>query len=187
MIEFLVDFLTAASWQTVVFVFVAKVFEVTLSTLRLIIVNRGFKLEGAIVSFIEVLIWVFVATEVVNDVRTAPLLGIIYALGFSVGVYVGSMVEKKMAFGMVMLNIIVPIENAVALEKYIRDKKIGLTTFEAHGLKSNKVVMMLYTNRKNLNELKAGITEIEPHALVAENDVVKLTGGSVPKKHRLIK
>ena len=47
----------------------------------------------------KLLIWVFVASQVVNDVKTAPLLGIVYALGYGVGVIAGSIVEKKMAFG----------------------------------------------------------------------------------------
>ncbi|WP_035357542.1 DUF2179 domain-containing protein [Acholeplasma granularum] len=187
MIDFLIDFLTAAPWYTVLFVFVAKVIEVTLSTTRLIIVNRGFKLEGAIVSFIEVLIWVFVASQVVNDVKTAPLLGIIYAFGYAVGVFVGSIVENKMAFGKVMLHIILPTKNAKEVAKYIRDQKIGLTTIEAKGIKDDKLVFITYTNRKNLSELILGIESIEPDALIAENDVVKLTGGTVPKRQRIVK
>ncbi|HHX76507.1 MAG TPA: DUF2179 domain-containing protein [Acholeplasmataceae bacterium] len=187
MLDFIVDFFTAASWYTILFVFVAKVIEVTLSTVRIIIVNRGFKIPGAVISFIEVLIWVFVASQVVNDVNKAPLLGIVYALGYAVGVIVGSIVEKKMAFGKVMLNIIIPSKNADAVSKYIREQNIGLTTIEAKGLKSNRLVLMLYTHRKNIINIKAGIEKIEPEALIAENDVVTLSGGTVPKKAGIIK
>lgn len=187
MIDFLINFFTAAPWYIILFVFVAKVIEVTLTTVRIIIVNRGFKLPGAIVSFIEVLIWVFVASQVVNDVSTAPLLGIVYALGYAVGVFVGTTIERRLAFGKVMLNVIIPLDNKDDVCKYIRDQKIGLTTIDAKGLNSDKLVLMFYTNRKNINDVKQGILYLEPKALIAENDIVEISGGTVPKRVRVVK
>lgn len=181
------DFFTAAPWYVLLFVFAAKALEVTLTTIRIILVNRGFKLPGAVLSFIEVLIWVFVASQVINDVNSAPLLGVVYALGYAVGVYIGTTVEKKLAFGKVMLNIIIPYDNAEKLMKCIRDKKIGLTTVNARGLESDKLVLLLYANRKNIDKLKLAILEVEPRALIAENDVVTLSGGTVPKREHIIK
>lgn len=185
--DFLTNFFTASPWYVILFVFVAKVIEVTLTTVRIIIVNRGFKLPGAIVSFIEVLIWVFVASQVVNDVSSAPLLGITYALGYAVGVYVGTIVEKKLAFGKVMLNVIIPLESEEIVSDYIRDQRIGLTTIEAKGLNSDKLVLMLYTNRKNIDSLKNAIVELEPKSLIGENDVVTISGGTVPKRVKIVK
>ncbi len=185
--EILINFFTASPWYILLFVFVAKVVEVTLTTVRIIIVNRGFKLSGAIVSFIEVLIWVFVASQVVKDVSTAPLLGVIYALGYAVGVFVGTAIEKKLAFGKVMLNLIIPLESEPQVSKYIRDLKIGLTTIDAKGLNSKRVFLILYTNRKNIELLKKAVLCIEPKALIAENDVVTMSGGTVPKRVKLIK
>ena len=44
MIDFVINFFTASPWYIILFVFFAKVVEVTLTTVRIIIVNRGFKL-----------------------------------------------------------------------------------------------------------------------------------------------
>ena len=184
--DWIVNFFTASPWYVILLVFIAKVVEVTLTTLRIIIVQRGFKLPGAVLSFVEVLIWVFVASQVVKDVATAPLLGITYALGYAVGVYVGAFVEKKLAFGRVMLNVIIPLESEEVVSTYIRDQKIGLTTIEAKGANSDKLVLMLYTNRKNIDELKQSIMNLEPTALIAENDVVTVQGGTVPKEQVLL-
>lgn len=185
--EWIVNFFTAAPWYIILFVFFAKVVEVALTTVRIILVQRGFKVQGAALSFIELIIWVFVASQVINDVKTAPLLGIMYALGYAVGVYVGSIVEKKLAFGKVMLNVIIPIESEEVVSKHIRDQNIGLTQIQARGLTSEKVVLMLYANRKNIDVLMAQILELEPTALIGENDVVTVEGGTVPKKAKFIK
>lgn len=176
------DFFTAAPWYVLLFVFAAKALEVTLTTIRIILVNRGFKLPGAVLSFIEVLIWVFVASQVINDVNSAPLLGVVYALGYAVGVYIGTTVEKKLAFGKVMLNIIIPYDNAEKLMKCIRDKKIGLTTVNARGLESDKLVLLLYANRKNIDKLKLAILEVEPRALIAEKRCCYLIRWNCSKK-----
>ncbi|MGI6782360.1 MAG: DUF2179 domain-containing protein [Acholeplasmataceae bacterium] len=187
MADFIVEFFTASPWYIVLLVFTAKVVEVTLTTVRIIIVNRGFKLPGAVVSFIEVLIWVFVASRVVNNVAEAPLLGITYAFGYAVGVYVGSIVEKKLAFGKVLLHVIIPVESEEKVSHYIRSHKIGLTSIGAKGISSDKSVLMMYANRKNIEVLKEGILELEPHALIGESDVVTIDGGTVPKKSRIVK
>ena len=179
--DLIVKFFTAAPWYVVLIVFVAKVIEVTLTTIRIIIVNRGFKLPGAVVSFVEVLIWVFVASRVVSNIAEAPLLGITYAFGYGVGVYVGSMLEKKLAFGKVLIHVIVPRESGEVVSTYIRDQEIGLTTIDAKGYNSEKSVLMLYANRKNINLIKDGILEIEPRALIGESDVVTIDGGTVPR------
>ncbi|MGI6787161.1 MAG: DUF2179 domain-containing protein [Acholeplasmataceae bacterium] len=187
MLDVIVNFFTAAKWYVILFVFAAKVIEVTLTTIRIIIVNRGFKMPGAIVSFIEVLIWVFVASEVVKEVNTAPILGITYALGYAVGVYVGSIVERKLAFGKVLLHVIIPLESEEIVSNYIRGQKIGLTTIDAKGYNSDKLVLMMYANRKNIDLIKEEIMRLEPHALIGESDVVTIDGGTVPKKSRIIK
>lgn len=185
--EWIVNFFTAAPWYIVLIVFVAKVIEVTLTTIRIIIVNRGFKLPGAVVSFVEVLIWVFVASRVVSNISEAPLLGITYAFGYGVGVYVGSIVEKKLAFGKVLLHVIIPLESEEVVSSYIRNQEIGLTTIDAKGYNSDKLVLMMYANRKNIEIFKNGILELEPHALIGESDVVTIDGGTVPKKSKFVK
>jgi uncharacterized protein YebE (UPF0316 family) len=185
--EWIVNFFTAAPWYIVLIVFVAKIIEVTLTTVRIIIVNRGFKLPGAIVSFVEVLIWVFVASRVVSNIAEAPLLGIAYALGYGVGVYVGSIVEKKLAFGKVLLHVIIPVESVVEVSNYIRGEGVGLTTIDAKGYNSDKSVLMMYANRKNIEIFKKGILQIEPRALIGESDVVTIDGGTVPKRTKFVK
>ncbi len=187
MIEFLKTFFTAAPWYVILIVFVAKVVEVTLTTIRIIIVNRGFTLPGALVSFVEVLIWVFVASRVVSNISEAPLLGIAYAFGYGVGVYVGSKVEKKLAFGKVLLHVIIPLESEEKVSNYIRSHEIGLTTIDAKGYNSDKLVLMMYANRKNIEVFKRGILELEPYALIGESDVVTIDGGTVPKKSKIVK
>ncbi|NMA72552.1 MAG: hypothetical protein GX961_11640, partial [Firmicutes bacterium] len=71
------------------FVFFAKVIEVTLTTLRMLFVNKGAKLYASTIGFLEVLVWVKVASIVLVGINENPASMFVYALGFSVGAYVG--------------------------------------------------------------------------------------------------
>ena len=55
------------------------------------------------------------------------------------------------------------------------------------GYNSDKLVLMMYANRKNIEIFKNGILELEPHALIGESDVVTIDGGTVPKRTKLVK
>jgi uncharacterized protein YebE (UPF0316 family) len=185
--EWFVDFMTATPWWELLIIFIFKVVEISISTVRIIIVNRGYKKEGAILSFIEVLIWVFVASVVIANISEAPLKGIIYALGYSVGVFLGSIIEKRLAFGQTMLQIIVDNDVAKEITTLIRSKKVGVTTIDAQGASGVKMLIIIYINRKNVVEIKQQILAIEPAALIAENNVDSISGGTILKQKRGIR
>ncbi|MFA7689025.1 MAG: DUF5698 domain-containing protein, partial [Bacilli bacterium] len=81
------------------FIFIAKVIEVALSTLRVIILNNGKKLLGSILLFIIIIIWLIVAGMVVVNISEDPISMVIYALGNAVGSFLGSWLEEKLALG----------------------------------------------------------------------------------------
>lgn len=80
-------------------IFVCKVIEDALSTLRIIVVSNGKKLFGAILGFVIALIWVFVTGSVIIGLNENPFKIIVFALGSLVGSYVGSVIEEKIALG----------------------------------------------------------------------------------------
>lgn len=185
--DWLVDFFTVTPWWELLMIFVFKAIEISIATVRIIIVNRGYKKEGAMLSFVEVLIWVFVASAVIVNIGAAPLKGIIYALGYSVGVFVGSIIEKKLAFGQTMLQVIVDVDIAKKITSIIREKKVGVTTVDAKGYSGGKVLILIYISRKNADEIKQDILFIEPTALIAENNVDSISGGTILKQKRGIR
>ena len=69
-------------------IFFAKLVEVSLATIRNVLINRGEKLKGSIIGFFEVLIWVIVVSNVLSDVMQDPLRVLVYCLAFSMGNFV---------------------------------------------------------------------------------------------------
>ena len=182
--EWLIDFFTATPWWELVIIFGCKMLEVAIMTVRIIIVNRGYKLIGSILAFIEVILWIFIASRVIVNIAAEPFKGIIYSLAFAVGIYVGSIIEKKLAFGKIMIQVILPSELSEGIVSDIRKKKIGVTTIAAKGVSGNKTIAMIYVSRKRAESLKNEILHQTPSALIAENDIVDISGGTMSSNMR---
>ncbi|MGD9813381.1 MAG: DUF2179 domain-containing protein [Bacilli bacterium] len=182
--EWIISFLTATPWYVLLLIYASKVIEVSVSTLRLILVNRGYRLLGSILSFFELILWVFVAASVVTDITAAPLKGIVYALGFATGVYIGSMIENWLAFGKVMIQVIASKASGQLIVDYIRGQKLGVTEVTAHGVQGEKVVLMVFSERKAAKALVQDLRNIDPELLVTISDLSGISGGFLPRRSR---
>ena len=184
--EWIISFLTATPWYILLLIFLSKVVEVSVSTLRLILVNRGYRLLGACLSFFELILWVFVAASVVTDINAAPLKGIVYALGFATGVYIGSIIEGWLAFGKVMIQVIASKASGQLIVDFIRGQKLGVTEISAHGVQGEKVVLIVFSERKSAKNLVTDLRKIDPDLLVTISDLSGISGGFLPKRSRLM-
>ena len=88
-------------------IFISKVIENALATLRLIVVSNGKKWLGAILQFLIAIVWVFVTGIVVTDIKKDPLKIVFFAIGSFAGSYIGSMIEERLALGNNMISAIV--------------------------------------------------------------------------------
>lgn len=86
-------------------IFLSRIFDVSLGTLRIIFVNRGMKYLAPLIGFFEVLIWLIVIGNVMKNIGS-PINYIAYAAGFATGNFVGIYLEGKLAMGVILLRII---------------------------------------------------------------------------------
>lgn len=77
-------------------IFLARVADVTFGTLRTVAIIRGEKFEAFILSFLEVIIWVYASVKVINNFDNF-IYPIAYSLGYATGVYVGLTIESKIS------------------------------------------------------------------------------------------
>lgn len=86
-------------------IFMSKILENTLATLRIIVVSNGKKKLGAILQGLVALIWIFVTGIVIVNVDKDILKIICFVIGSIVGSYLGSVLEEKIALGTNLLII----------------------------------------------------------------------------------
>ena len=86
-------------------IFVARIFDVTLGTIRIILVSRGVKIPAALLGFFEVLIWLIAIGRVMQNLNNVSNY-IAYAGGFAMGNFVGIYIENKLAMGLLSIRVV---------------------------------------------------------------------------------
>jgi len=186
--EAIVNFFTAEPWWMLILILFAKAIEVAISTLRIIVITKGYRGMGTFLAFIEIVMWVFIAGYVLGSLMEVPIRGVMYAIGFTAGIYLGSIVEEKLAFGKIFVQIITPKtdDEDKKLVKVLRENSYGATTIDAHGKDADKTVIMSITNRKNHDLLFKLIEENSTNSIITTNDIQTMKGGYI-KSYRSFK
>ncbi len=185
MINSLTNILTAVPLWELAIIFVAKMTEVSIGTLRHILITKGYRKQGAILSFFEITLWVFVASRVIIGIAEAPIKGLIYSLGYAVGVYIGSRIESRIALGRVLIQVIAEENVGISMMTSLRDNGYGVTSVNAEGRESNKLMLTIYDNRLKKEKAIDLIHEIDEKALIVVSNVDALKGGYYPSWKRL--
>jgi uncharacterized protein YebE (UPF0316 family) len=183
----IINFLTAAPPLELILIFFSKIIEVTVSTLRQILINKGYRRQGTLLSFVEILLWTFIASRVIMGITEAPIKGIVYSIGFSIGVYLGSRIEGLIAMGRVLIQTIVSKENSGPICDSLRQKGYAVTTMQAQGRDSERTVLMIFANRKGKEEIISEIRQLDGTAMITTNDVTTLHGGTINAVRKLLK
>lgn len=145
-------------------IFISKVIENGLSTLRLIVVANGKKVLGAFLQFAISLVWILVTGIVVNNLLEDPLKIIFFALGSLVGSYMGSIIEEKIALGDILMNCITDNKE---VNNYI--KSLGYNTSI---LKTdNKDILLFVIPRRKKVEIINNIKSIDSEILIFSEKV----------------
>ncbi len=156
-------------------IFVARIFDVTIGTIRIIVVAKGNKLLAPILGFIEVLIWIVVIGQIMGNLSNWVCY-VFYAAGFATGNYIGMVIEERIALGIVGLRL-VTAKPATELMKKLEEEGYGLTYMDAHGMRGSVHVLYITLSRKKLNELIKLINEYNPGAFYTIEDIRMVNKG----------
>ncbi|MEX1378333.1 MAG: DUF5698 domain-containing protein [Eubacteriales bacterium] len=155
----------------------AKVVEISIGVTRIVLITRGERLLGAILGFFEVLIWVMLVSTVLRDIINDPVKVVIYALGFAIGNYVGSMVEQKLGIGNVRIEAIVKEVHGQDLVKKIRAHGYAVTVIEGEGMNHSRNVLVMNIPRKNYMEVVNMIKNMQYNVVITVTDIKPVFGG----------
>lgn len=158
------------------FIFCARVMDVTLSTVRTLMVVQGRKLQAAAIGFFEVSIYITALSKVVSSLDN-PLNLLAYAAGFATGNYVGITIENKIALGNLAAQIILKTADNKELISSLREKGFGVTVIEGHGFEGPREILNVAINRKDLNKLQKIVYDFDKDAFITVNSINPISGG----------
>jgi uncharacterized protein YebE (UPF0316 family) len=164
------------------FIFFARVTDMSLTTIRTLMIVRGRRLQAALIGFFEVIIYITALNRVVNQLDN-PLNLLSYALGFATGNYVGIFIEEKMAIGNITVQIISKTESVV-IEGALRNAGYGVTVFKGTGLEGERNVINVHLFRKDLPWLLERVRELDREAFITVMDARSTLGGYYKRTHK---
>ncbi len=167
-----------ALWILPIFIFFARILDVSIGTLRIVFLGRGMRLLAPLCGFFEVLIWLIAVSRIMGDL-TSWINYIAYACGFAAGNYVGMYIENRLAMGLLSVMIITPSDAASLLQKFAR-ANFGVTQVGAQGVQGKVRMIYLIIKRRDLAQVSQLLKTNQPDAFVVVNDVRTAAGGVFP-------
>ncbi len=156
-------------------IFLARICDVTIGTIRIVMISKGQKMWAPILGFFEILIWLLAISRIFENLDNwTCYLG--YALGYATGNYFGLKLEEKLAMGIVKIQIITRKEAAKLIEN-LKMAGYGITHHEAQG--STEVVSIIYSviKRNEIPKVEEIVKATNPKAFYSVEDVKSVSHG----------
>lgn len=160
-------------------IFIAQLLYVPVFTMRTILLVKGLKKQASAIGVLEGFIYVLAIGLVFSDLSNYMNM-IAYALGFGAGLYLGGMLEEKLAIGYVTIEANIPNKNLELVSK-LREIGFSVSTDEVGGMNSIRYLLFCTARRDRETEFYELISEYEPTAFVASYEPRNFQGGYITK------
>ena len=77
----------------------AKALEICIQSVKTCLLVKGQKFRAAFLGFCECMVWGLVISTIISSLGDNFILLLFYGVGYSIGLYIGSMVDAHLAFG----------------------------------------------------------------------------------------
>ena len=162
-------------------IFLARMCDVTLATLRNIFLSKSVKKLVPFMGFFEALIWLLAISQIMKNINNQnPLCFVAYAAGYSMGIFVGIKIEERLALGLQVMRIITQSESENLLEG-LRKANFGTTILDGHGSKGPVKIILTILKRKDLPLVQQIINDTQPTAFYSVEDIRHTSRGVFPK------
>lgn len=158
-------------------IFLSRIADQSIGTMRLIFVSKGYKLYAPLLGFFEVIIWLVAVSQILQHMSNV-LYYIAYGAGFATGNYIGILLEEKISLGTVAVRII-PTFETNDLVSYLKENNYGLTMVNAEGTRGPVKMLYLIMPRKRVKNLVDVINRFNPHAFYSIEDVKSVKHGVI--------
>jgi len=150
-------------------IFLARVCDVSLGTIRIIFVSKGLKYLAPLIGFFEILIWLLAIGQIIQNL-TNVYYYIFYAGGFAIGNFVGIYIDEKLSIGTVGVRIITK-RDARELVDALKKANYGLTILDAEGSNGRVKIIFTVVNRQNIQDVIKTVKKYNSNAFYSIEDI----------------
>lgn len=164
------------------FIFLARVIDVSLGVFRLLLLTRGYAIPAALIGFVEVSVFVLALGTVFSGGLTDFTKVIAYAGGFAIGNLVGIKIEGYMAVGYVVIQMFPDEEHCGRLRNILREHNYGVTSIPGEGKWGPREILVATIKRKDLSDILNIMNQVAPDTFFNTSDIRSTHGGVFPHK-----
>lgn len=156
-----------------ILIFLARVADVSIATIRVIFVLQGKKSIAPILGFFEALIWLMAIGQIIKHIDN-PVSYLAYASGFATGTFVGMFIEEKLALGRVVVRVITG-RPAQELIEYLKANNYRYSNIDATGNDGKVNIIFTVVKREVLPSLIPTIKTYNPKAFFTIEGVKRVS------------
>ena len=150
-------------------ILMARVVDVSLDTIRVIMIAKGYRKMAPFIGFFQVLIWIITISRIMANLGIwTTYIG--YAGGFALGTYVGMKIEGKLALGYELIRVITSAD-ASRLINELNARGFQVTFIDGTGRDGKVGIFFIVQKRKVIKEIIGLIKEFNPNAFYSIEDV----------------
>lgn len=161
-------------------IFLARICDVSIGTMRIIFVSKGKKYIAPFLGFFEVLIWITAISKIMQNLDNYVNY-IAYAAGFATGNFVGMIIEEKLAMGIQMIRVFT-YQQGNELVRILNSQGFGATSVDAHGAREDVQLIYTIVQRDRLGPVLEIINQFNPKAFYTIEDIKAVNEGIFPPK-----
>lgn len=158
-----------------ILIFFLRITDVSMATVRMLLIVRGAKVVASLIGFFEVSIWVFAVASVVQHL-TSPWHLVGYAGGFATGNYVGILLEERLALGVATVQTTVK-SGAAELADALRQRGFAVTEMDGRGREGPVTLLYSAIPRRRISAYVAEVERDNPDAFLVVDAPRSVTRG----------
>ncbi len=159
-------------------IFLARIADVSINTIRIIYVLGGRRWTATLLGFMESFIWLMAIRQIFEHLDNW-LCYVAYPAGFATGIYVGMLMEERIAYGKVIVRIITSNDVAPLLN-YLNEVPFRFTNVNAEGPNGKENLVFTVLERERLEELMKTLKVMLPSAFYTIEKVNNAGEGLAP-------
>ena len=169
------------SWVFIpILIFIARVLDVSLGTVRVIFVSKGLKYIAPFIGFFEILIWLLAIGQIMTNLKNQnPVCYIAYAGGFATGNFVGMMIAEKLSLGVVLLRVVTQRDSG-QLIRSLSSREYGVTSIDGQGVQGKVQIIFTIIPRKEIRNVIEIVKKFNPRAFYTIEDIGFVEEGIFP-------
>lgn len=157
-------------------IFILRLIDMCLDTLRVLFVMRGQRVIVWILGVVTSIIYIVAISNVLSG-KNHPFTILCYGVGYATGNVLGMRLEERMAIGYKQVNI-VSQNDGREIATALRDQGYGVTELKGEGMNGTVDVVSTSIKRKQVKDVRKIVQKIDDKAFITEDDFHPINSGT---------